>query len=418
MVQKSQNVDTMRNFNRASVMALVLDCPGIDRSRLAEETGLTNATMTRIVQELISSGLMRETVSLQVNQGPGRRRTGLQINAKGGYVLGLSILAYNTSVALTDISGTTIGSVSVKPSDLSDAGRTLDEICVAAEKLIAYHGINRKQVLAAGVAIAGYLDAEGGTWLHSPYLRWPPFDVRKSLGKRLNLPVSAENVNRCIAVAETRIGCCVGMKDVFLVRASLGLGAASISNGKVLRGHNNTAGQIGHFPEGLSGTMCSCGKTDCITMAASGWAILDRLGLRDVGGEGLLLVEDEGAKLLAALNNARSDEKTATVVRQAGAALGQHCVAMLRVLDPERIVLTGPLGRSAIYGRAFREALVNNGVTAEIVTAHDKSISPPAMAASALSLADDIYSSRFDVQKMLVRNTVDARALANKKLVL
>lgn len=418
MPPKSQNVDTMRNFNRASVMKLVLEFPGIDRSRLAVETGLTNATMTRIVQELLGSGLVTETTDQKITHGRGRRRTGLQINAKGGYVLGLSILAFNTSVVLADLSGAMIGSVSVEPSDLSDARRTLDEICAAAEKIIDDHGVQRDQVLAAGVAIAGFLDVEGKTWLHSPYLRWPPFDVRKSLESRLNLPITVENVNRCVAVAETRIGCCAGMTDVFLVRAALGLGAASISNGKIQRGHNNTAGQIGHFPEGRDGAMCSCGNSDCITMAASGWAILDQLGLRDAADDGLFVIEDQGSKLLAVLNQAQTDDRIAKVIRQAGVALGRHCVTMLRALDPERVLLTGPLGRSAIYGRAFREELFRNGVPAEIITAHDNSISSPAMAASALSLAENVYSPSFDVQKMLKRKSDDARVSEKTPLIL
>lgn len=418
MPPKSQNVDTMRNFNRASVMKLVLEFSGIDRSRLAVETGLTNATMTRIVQELLGSGLVTETTDQKISQGRGRRRTGLQINAKGGYVLGLSILAFNTSVVLADLSGAMIGSVSVEPSDLSDARRTLDEICAAAEKIVDDHGVQRDQILAAGVAIAGFLDVEGKTWLHSPYLRWPPFDVCKSLEGRLNLPITVENVNRCVAVAETRIGCCAGMTDVFLVRAALGLGAASISNGKVLRGHNNTAGQIGHFPEGRDGAMCSCGNSDCITMAASGWAILDQLGLRDAAGGGLYMIEDQGSKLLAVLDQAQTDDRIARVIRQAGVALGRHCVTMLRALDPERVLLTGPLGRNAIYGQAFREELFRNGVYAEIITAHDKSISSPAMAASALSLAENVYSPSFDVQKMLKGKSDDARVSEKTPLIL
>jgi predicted NBD/HSP70 family sugar kinase len=418
MSPKSQNVDTMRNFNRASVMKLVLESPGIDRSLLAVETGLTNATMTRIVQELLGTGLVKETTDQKISKGRGRRRIGLEINAKGGYVLGLSILAFNTSVVLADLSGAMIGTVSVEPTDLSDARRTMDEICEAAEKVIIEHGVERDQVLAAGVAIAGYLDVEGGTWLHSPYLRWPPFDVRKSLANRLKIPITVENVNRCIAVAETRIGCCAGMTDVFLVRAALGLGAATISNGKILRGHNNTAGQIGHFPEGQGGAMCSCGKSDCITMAASGWAILDQLELRGTAGDRLDVIEDQGAKLLAVLEQAKSDKDVAQIVRRAGAALGHHCVTMLRALDPERILLTGPLGRSAIYGQAFREYLVRNGISAEIITAHDKSISAPAMAASALSLAESIYSPSFDVQKMLTRKSDNARVAEKTVLVL
>ncbi len=418
MSPKSQNVDTMRNFNRASVMKLVLESPGIDRSRLAVETGLTNATMTRIVQELLGSGLVIETAIQKTNQGRGRRRTGLQINAKGGYVLGLSILAFNTSVVLADLSGAVIESVAVQPTDLSDARQTLDEICAAAEKIISDHDIARDQVLAAGVAIAGYLDVGGGTWLHSPYLRWPPFDVGKSLENRLNIPISVENVNRCIAISETRVGCCAGLTDVFLVRAALGLGSASISNGRVLRGHNNTAGQIGHFPEGRVGAMCSCGRSDCITMVASGWSILDRMELRDAAGDALDVIEDQGAKLLKVLDQANTDKDVAHIVRQAGAALGNHCVTTLRALDPERILLTGPLGRSAIYGQAFWESLVRNGITTEITTAHDVSISTPSMAASALGLSECIYSPSFDVQKILANKEKIKKASANTPLVL
>jgi len=153
-------------------------------------------------------------------------------------------------------------------------------------------------------------------------------------------------------------------------------------------------------------------------MAASGWAILDQLGVRNSAGDGLYVIEDQGAKLLAVLDKAPSDDRIASVIRQAGAALGSHCVTMLRALDPERILLTGPLGRSAIYGQAFRETLVRNGVTAEIVTAHDTSISTPAMAASALSLAESIYSPSFDVQKMLTRKSENARVAEKIVLVL
>lgn len=417
MPPKSQNVDTMRNFNRASVMKLVLESPGIDRSRLAVETGLTNATMTRIVQELLASGFVVEIEVQQSNPGRGRRRTGLRINPKGGYVLGLSILAFNTSVVLADLSGTVITSVAIQPTDLSDARQTLNEICAAAEGISADHGVSRDQVLAAGVAIAGYLDVTGETWLHSPYLRWPPFDVRKSLESRLGLPICVENVNRCIAISETRVGSCAGMTDVFLVRAALGLGSASISNGRVLRGHNNTAGQIGHFPEGRNGAMCSCGNPDCITIAASGWAILDQLKLRESSSDTLDVIEDQGAKLLKVLEQAKTDRHVAQIVRQAGAALGGHCVTTLRALDPERVLLTGPLGRSVIYGQAFRENLVRNGISTEIITAHDVSISTPAVAASALGLAECIYSPSFDVQKILAAKARQTKAMSKKTLL-
>ena len=413
LAKKSQNVDSMRNFNRASVMKLVLENPGIDRSRLANKTGLTNAAMTRIVQELLNVDLLKETGSLKLKQGRGRRSTGLEINTKGGYVLGLSILASNTSVALTDISGAEIASVSVQPSDLSDAKCTLDEISAAALKMVDDQKIRRDQVLTAGVAIAGYLDVEGVLWLHSPYLRWPPFDVRNSLEKRLGVPITVENVNRCVAVAETRIGCCAGMSDIFLVRVGLGLGVATISNGKIIRGHNNTAGQIGHFPAGQDGAMCSCGKSDCITMVASGWAILDQLGLRSVMVDGVFGIEDQDEKLRLVLKESLSDKKIMQVVQGAGSALGSHCVAMLRAIDPQRILLTGPVGRSSIFGKAFCKQLSESAIMTKVITANDQSIFSPAIAASALSLAENIYSPTFNVEKLLIEKSHKKNTIEN-----
>jgi predicted NBD/HSP70 family sugar kinase len=415
MLSKSQNVDSMRNFNRASVMKLVLENPGIDRSRLANETGLTNAAMTRIVQEFLNAGLVKETGNLKVQQGRGRRRTGLEINNKGGYVLGFSILAFNTSVALTDISGTVIASISVQPTDLSNAKRTLDEISATALQMISDCEIRRDQVLAAGVAIAGYLNIEDGLLLHSPQLRWPPFDVRKSLEIRLDMPITVENVNRCVAVAETRIGCCAGMTDIFLVRAALGLGVATISNGKILRGHNNTAGQIGHFPSGQDGAMCSCGKSDCITMVASGWAILEQLGVRTATVDGILGVQDQDKKLRIILEKSSTDEKIMKVLQHAGRALGSHCVGMLRAIDPQCILLTGPLGRSSIFGKAFCKQLVESGVTTKVITANDQPIFPPAIAASALSLVENIYSPTFDVQKLLTQKLMSKSTSKNSE---
>ena len=84
MLLKSQNVDNMRNFNWASVMKLVLKNSDIDRSRLADATGLTNAAMTYIAQEFLNAGLLKEIGSLKVQQG---HRNTLESNAKNSYIL-------------------------------------------------------------------------------------------------------------------------------------------------------------------------------------------------------------------------------------------------------------------------------------------------------------------------------------------
>ncbi len=414
----SRNVDSTRNYNRASVMQLVLETPGIDRTRLAEATGLTNAAMTRIVQELVSAKLLMDTGTLDDHAGRGRRRTGLKVNGSGGYVLGLSVLAFNTSVALTDISGQTIDSLTVEPVDLSNPKRTLDDIVGAARTLVRRHEIELGRVFGMGAAIAGYLDRSGDIWEQSPYLGWPAFNIRQSLSNRLSLPIAIENVNCCIAIAESRIGSCAGMSNLMLIRAALGLGSANIADGEIVRGHTNRAGQIGHIPVDSNGIVCSCGKRGCLATLTSGLAIIDRLGLKSSEESELGTAESLSNTLRAVLDRAGDgDPGSIGAVKDAASALGRHSAALIQVTDPEAVVLTGPLGRHRIYGEAFREALGIAGVTAKIVTAYEHDIAQPAIAASAMALATQVYSPTFDIQNLFAKTPTEPDSDDRRKLV-
>jgi hypothetical protein len=110
-----------------------------------------------------------------------------------------------------------------------------------------------------------------------------------------------------------------------------------------------------------------------------------------------------------------TDEKIMKVLQHAGRALGSHCVAMLRAIDPQCILLTGPLGRSSIFGKAFCKQLVESGVTTKVITANDQPIFPPAIAASALSLVENIYSPTFDVQKLLTQKLMSKSTSKNSE---
>jgi hypothetical protein len=78
---------------------------------------------------------------------------------------------------------------------------------------------------------------------------------------------------------------------------------------------------------------------------------------------------------------------------------------MLRAIDPQRILLTGPVGRSSIFGKAFCKQLNESAVMTKVITANDQSIFSPAIAAAALSLAENIYSPTFNVEKLLIEKS-------------
>lgn len=383
-------------------MKLVLEEPGIDRTLLSKATGLTNAAMTRIVQELIAAGIIKDTGVLDSDGSRGRRRSGLQIDSTGGYVLGLCILAFNSSVALSDLTGKTIEVVRVEPTDISDPVKTLDEISNAALALLKKHKVEANCALGAGVAITGYMSQSGEVTDSSPYLGWPDFDIRGSLLQRLNVRVAVDNVNRCIAVAENRVGSCVGVQDFVLLRAAIGIGGAFVSNGDLVRGSNNRAGHIGHSCVQPDGLACTCGALGCLNTVASGWAILNQLDLVKPGKSGVRILRSQEAKLRRALSSKNeSNLHYQSVIRTAGEALANHCHGMLQALNPAKVLLTGPLGRNSAYCEGFQETLQRKNVQTNILTAYENNITDPASAAAILALAKHVYSSSLDIQPLL-----------------
>lgn len=404
------NSENTRGWNRSAILRLVLEEPGIDRTIIAEETGLTNAAVTRIIQELSSAGLVSETGALR-GEGRGRRRAGLQIKSSGGYVLGVSILAYNTAVTLSDLTGNIVASEEVTDVEYSDPKQTLDKIALVANGMMVNTVQTHEKVLGLGAAIAGYLDETGEIWESSPYLGWPKFNIKESLQRRFSMPVTIENVNRTIALAESRIGCCVGVQDILLVRAALGLGGAILSGGKLQTGHRNQAGQIGHIPVHGAEEHCACGRRGCLTTVASGLAILKDVGTDALLSDGLSDIERQGRQLKKLLT--KTDNTTETAIDNAGYALGLSCSTVALISASEVVVLTGPLGRNTIYCSAFERGLRAAGCTCDIRTGSEHPILNSAVAAAGLALSKHIYSPSFDIKGLLELQAGVSKAESN-----
>ena len=414
-VHPAKPQESVRGANRAALLKLALDHPDIDRTLMAEMTNLTTPAVTRISQELIAAGLLVETGALD-GGGRGRKRQGLRLNPNGGYVLGVSVLAFNTGVTLCNLAGKVVARELVFPSDLSNPTTTLDEIAAAAHRVVKRNVSDRRRVIGAGAAISGFLDASGEIWAHSPYLGWPEFNIRQSLEQRLGLPVAIENVNRAIVVAETGIGNSRGSENVFLIRAALGLGGAMISLGEVSRGRQNKAGQIGHIPAHVGGKRCGCGKIGCLNTVASGMAVLERLGLSADAGNELEDVQRRADQLRDVLSNADGGHgEILRALTEAGTALGTFSAAPILVHDPDTVILTGPLGRNPAYCAAFREQIRAAGVTARIVTGDEHEILQPAEAAAGLALSEHFFSASLDIEPLIEAVRTGAGGPASKE---
>jgi len=197
--------------------------------------------------------------------------------------------------------------------------------------------------------------------------------------------------------AEVRFGSAVGKSSVLFIRVAAGLGGSLYLDGQLIRGAHFQAGQIGHLPlEGATRT-CSCGQIGCLNTVCSGGAILAELGKMT----GPILSLDGNRKNKAQLDRvleaaAAGDERINKLLFEAGRSLGEAMLRTAAVVDPEQILLAGPLGRSVGYQDGFKTGLAGrDSGFAELVGI---STMDDGQAAILLALSELVFSDRLTLQ--------------------
>ncbi len=163
---------------------------------------------------------------------------------------------------------------------MADKGATplMHLITNIAERLIMHASEDELEVPWLGVGTPGAIDFKTGQVLGpTPNIAgWEGMEVGENLRNRLNMSVWVDNDVNAMALAELKFGAAVGAKSVVCVTVGTGIGGAVIIDGKVVRGHTHSAGEIGHTTINFDGPPCKCGKKGCIEAYCSTSAIITR----------------------------------------------------------------------------------------------------------------------------------------------
>ena len=204
-----------------------------------------------------------------------------------------------------------------------------------------------KQVQAIGIGAPGAVDSETGEVIFAPNLQWKDAPLRKELEKRLEIPVFVENdCTACtLGVHEFELkGRTRNLLGVFL---GTGIGGGLILDGRVHRGFNGTAGELGHMVLQVGGPKCGCGNNGCFESLASRTALFREIQQRVKAGEKTLLTEMLGdgldelksGDLRKALR--KGDKLVEKVVESAAEYTGIAIANLINILNPEVVVLGG-----------------------------------------------------------------------------
>jgi glucokinase len=223
----------------------------------------------------------------------------------------------------------------------------VDRVAKCVRDAVDEADMNLKQVRAIGIGAPGAIEPETGEVIFAPNLQWKDAPLKKELEKLLEIPVFVENdCNACaLGVQEVELkGRTRNLLGIFL---GTGIGGGLIIDGRVYRGFNGTAGELGHMVIQVGGPKCGCGNNGCFEALASRTALFREIQTRVKAGEKTILTELLGGELddlkSGDLRKAirKGDKLVEKVVEGAAEYTGIAVANLINILNPEVVVLGG-----------------------------------------------------------------------------
>jgi glucokinase len=236
------------------------------------------------------------------------------------------------------------------PSGSASLLDTIVELSMEIEEGARRLGLSQQTIPDVGIGLPGLVTRSGTLRAAPNLIDVVELDAKKILEDRLRRRVWVDNDATCAAVAEWREGSGANCDDFLLVTIGTGIGAGIVANGRLLRGTNGFAGELGHMFVDPAGPPCPCGRSGCWERYASGsgLALLARRAVESGNGDDFVRhagsIERIRGEDVAELASSGSTEALG-VLDEFGRWIAIGLSNVVNVLDPERIVLGGGAAR-------------------------------------------------------------------------
>jgi glucokinase len=227
--------------------------------------------------------------------------------------------------------------------------QVIEKLFHLSEEALSGAGLALSALAAAGVSFGGPVDYSAGEVITCHHLSgWEGVALREIVGGRTGLPVVIDNDANAAALGETRFGAARGCQHVLYTTVSTGIGAGLVIGGRVHRGANSMAGELGHTHLVPYGPRCTCGRMGCLESVAAGWAIAR--AARDALGCGadsaLRSIPPSELSAEDVCRMAQRDPLSRRIMDTTGAYVGLALARAANVIAPEIIVVGGGVAES------------------------------------------------------------------------
>ncbi|TWD45917.1 putative NBD/HSP70 family sugar kinase [Agrobacterium vitis] len=378
----------LRQISVRAAMEILLHEGSTSRADLAKKTGLSKQTMSEVIRTLEESGWVRAkgVVSGKV----GRSAVTYEVVPDAGCVIGIDLGANTIRIAIVDIVGNIVEEI-----ETGCDGRAGEDLLHYISSLVDIRlkkaKIPHSKILLAAVATPGVIDPETGTLSLAPNMsEIASMDVVKKLQEVLRCDVVIENDVNAAVIGESWKGSGVGLDSVALISLGTGIGLGTLVNGKLMRGAKGAAGEISYLPFGADPYQPESLERGALECAISARGIVERY---NDGNPANLTARD------ILLRAAQGEPKALATVRETARLSALLIISVDAILDPQKIILGGNVGRHPLMVQFIQEALPACTRRAIVVQASALASRSTLMGAVAIAL-NQVHNALFSPQDL------------------
>lgn len=324
------NHSKIKEINRKKIIKLLLEKDEITKLDISRSLDISVTTVSTNITELKNEGIVSDVRSLESTGG--RKAMALKINENCRFALGIALTPRHVKLSLINLKKEIIEDIRVKHKNES-IENIVDITKKNINKILNNNNISIDKLLGIGISIPGTVDSEKGMIKKCYLLGIENYNFKKCF-EEFDIPIYIDNEANLSAYYEF-----LNKKDVLnnLLYVSItdGLGLGIIIDGKIYRGSNNAAGEMGHIKISIGGNKCKCGSEGCLEAYTSKNELIKNFN--NLSTEKIDNIE-EFVNLFE-----QGNEITKEVLNKYFNILGVGIANLTMLLDPRSVVLGGDI---------------------------------------------------------------------------
>jgi predicted NBD/HSP70 family sugar kinase len=328
----------------------------IPRVEVARQIGVSPASVTSAVQDLISAGLVEEIETRPRDGHRGRPPVALSVRGESGFVVGLKLSDETHSAVVLDLAGRIRGEATLGSTQrMRETEILIGEAADLLRDALVSAGATLDDVRSVGIGLPGSVDHASGWVYWSPILSDEDVDFRARAAKALGTEVTIDNDANVVTLAELWFGAGRQKSDFAVVTIEHGVGMGMVIDHALYRGAHGLAMELGHIKVQLDGALCRCGQRGCLEAYLADYALV-REASTALNWEPA--ARRSGPILLESLfDEAKAGNEAARMIfRRAGRFLAVALANVSNLFDPSLIILSGERMR---YDYLYAETVIS-----------------------------------------------------------